>query len=104
VVSTDVSLLPFSSEISENITRIPQPFNTQYYMKTDILPHASITFKKSGQSTKYTRTFNKIDAYLSYVGGLVGTIIGIIFIMGPYTEKAFEISLAKKLMLDNDEK
>jgi hypothetical protein len=38
------------------------------------------------------------------VGGLVGTIIGLIFIMGPYTERAYEISLARKVMLDNDEK
>ena len=50
----------------------------------------------------YKRTFNKLDAYFSYVGGLVGTIIGLIFIMGPYTEKTYEVSLAKKVMLDND--
>ena len=36
------------------------------------------------------------------MGGLVGTIIGLIFIMGPYTEKTYEVSLAKKVMLDND--
>ena len=39
---------------------------------------------------------------MSYVGGLVGTIIGLIFIMGPYTEKAYEVSLAKKVMVDNE--
>ena len=49
----------------------------------------------------YKRGFNKIDTYFSYVGGLVGTIIGLIFIMGPYTEKTYEISLAKKVLLDN---
>ena len=32
----------------------------------------------------------------------MGTIIGLIFIMGPYTEKAYELSLAKKVMIDND--
>ena len=50
----------------------------------------------------YKRTFNKLDAYFSYVGGLVGTIIGLIFIMGPYTEKAYEVSLARKVLLAND--
>ena len=54
--------------------------------------------------TTYERSFNKIDAYFSYVGGLVGTIIGLIFIMEFYTEKAYEVSLSRKIMLDNDKK
>lgn len=52
----------------------------------------------------YQRNFNKLDAYFSYVGGLVGTIIGLIFIMSFYTEKAYEVSLAKKIFLDQDSK
>ena len=59
-------------------------------------------FRKSPATVTYTRSFNKIDAYFSYVGGLVGTILGLIFIMEFYTEKAYEISLAKKVMTDND--
>lgn len=41
---------------------------------------------------------------MSYIGGLVGTLIGLIFFMGPYTEKAYELSLAKKIMTNNDKK
>jgi len=50
----------------------------------------------------YYRNFNKLDTYLSYIGGLVGTLIGMIFIMGSYTEKSYEISLAREVMKDND--
>jgi hypothetical protein len=51
--------------------------------------YAVITLSKASKSVTYTRNFNKLDSYLSYVGGLVGTIIGVIFIMGFYTEKAY---------------
>jgi len=65
-------------------------------------PQAEIIMKKANKKVTYYRTFNKVDTYLSYIGGLVGTLIGMIFIMGPYTEKSYEISLAKKVMKDND--
>ena len=48
-------------------------------------PLVEVLFGKSPESTTYERSFNKIDAYFSYVGGLVGTIIGLIFIMEFYT-------------------
>ena len=45
-----------------------------------------------------------MDSYLSYVGGLVGTIITLVFFMGKYTEKAYEVSLSKKVLVDNESK
>ena len=71
-------------------------------MKNSTSPNAEIIFKKSTVSVKYTRRFNKVDYFFSYIGGLVGTLIGLILFMGPYTEKAYELSLAKKVMVDND--
>ena len=59
---------------------------------------------KSSKVMKYERSFNKVDAYLSYIGGLVGTIITLVFFMGKYTEKAYEVSLCKKVLVDNDNK
>ena len=59
-------------------------------------------FGASPETTTYERSFNKVDNYFSYVGGLVGTIIGLIFIMEFYTEKAYEVSIARKVMLDNN--
>ena len=65
---------------------------------------AEFGFRKSSKKVTYSRAFNKFDAYFSYVGGLVGTIIGLIFIMKPYTEKSYEVSFAKKVMVDNEKK
>ena len=63
---------------------------------------ARIIFTKSPSKTTYERSFNKVDEYFSYVGGLIGTIIGFIFIMEFYTEMAYEVSIAKKIMVDNN--
>ena len=63
-------------------------FSTFQYL-TNGIGLAKISFIKSDKSVKFNRQFNKIDAYFSYVGGLVGTIIGIFFIMGPYGEAAY---------------
>ena len=62
----------------------------------------TITFRKSSETTTYNRSFNKFDEYFSYVGGLIGTIIGFMIIMERYNEKAYEISLAHKLFKDKD--
>ena len=62
----------------------------------------TITFKSSKANATYQRSFNKIDAYFSYVGGLIGTIIGLMLIMEKYNEKAYEISLGKRIFRDDD--
>ena len=72
------------------------------YLMTAKRPYALINFNKASSTTTYTRSFNKIDAYFSYVGGLIGTIIGLIFILNLYTQKAYEISIAHKLFRYND--
>jgi hypothetical protein len=38
-----------------------------------------------------------VDDFLSYVGGLVGIIFGLIFILNSYSELCFEISLGSRL-------
>ena len=61
----------------------------QSFVPTATSPLIQVTLKKSAKAVVYTRSFNKIDAYFSYVGGLIGTIIGFMFIMEKYNEKAF---------------
>lgn len=47
--------------------------------------YASFCLYKSSSSTTYQRSFNKIDTFFSYVGGLVGAIIGTMLIVQKYT-------------------
>ena len=94
--------MPFEEIKSENVTRITNSLKTSPYVATGSNKLVVGSFQKSTKSQTFSRGFNKVDAYFSYVGGLVGTIIGLFFIMGPYTEKAFEVSLAKKIIVDNE--
>ena len=103
-IDTDVSIMPYTQNQIENITRVTKAFHKDYTLLTGGFPYSDIVFKKSSQVTKYTREFNKVDSYLSYVGGLVGTIVTLVFFMGKYTEKAYEVSLCKKVLVDNESK
>ena len=101
MVETDWSILPWNDKIMENFTRISDPFVTSNFLVGNNSKYAEINFLKSSVSTLFHREFNKVDTYFSYVGGLVGTMIALFFIMSFYTEKAYEISIARKLLVDN---
>ena len=51
---------------------------------------------KSSTTTVYKRSFNKIDELFSYVGGLIGTILGFMLFMGNFTLMAFELDISAK--------
>jgi len=103
VVNTDISILPSESIVSETFTVIPDLFTAVPFLKSSLKPYANILFSKATNTVTYTRSFSKVDAYFSYVGGLVGTIIGLIFILQFYTQKAFEISISHRLFKNSDD-
>jgi hypothetical protein len=104
IIETDVSVMPWEDIQKEDIVRIPQKLASQSYIPNSGQPFIQLVLKKSPETTTFSRSFNKIDSYFSYVGGLIGTIIGFMFIMEKYNEKAFEISIGHKLFKDNDNK
>lgn len=59
--------------------------------------YVNIVFQKGPNSITYTRSFQKIDDFLSYVGGLIGLVFALIFIMNSYSESCFEISIGSHL-------
>ena len=64
---------------------IPDLFTKTPYQMTNTKPFANVVFYKSPTTTTYTRSFNKIDSFFSYVGGIVGTIITVMFLSKFYT-------------------
>lgn len=76
--------MPFTSITQELITVVPSLLS----VKPRTFPanqYVQINFVKSSTSTVYTRSFNKIDSFLSYVGGLVGTTLIIFIVLGAYS-------------------
>ena len=92
-IETDVSLLPFAQKVVESGVIIPEIFqNIAFEVTND--RYASFFFMKSAKSTTYERSFNKLDSFFSYVGGLVGTILGLMFVVANFTNMAYELELA----------
>lgn len=56
--------------------------------------YASFSLYKSSRSSTYYRSFTKIDAFFSYIGGLVSTILGFMLIVTKYSQFSFEMDLS----------
>lgn len=65
--------------------------------------YALIHFEKANTFVYYSRNYQKIDSLLAYVGGLIGTILGVIFILHSYNELCYQISLGSRLYNYDDE-
>ena len=65
--------------------------------------YASFFMMKSSTKTTYQRSFNKIDEFFSYVGGLIGTILGFMLFMKHFSLMAFELDIAQKFFKYKEE-
>jgi hypothetical protein len=104
-IETEDSIVPFISSVKEeSVLSLPSTFRFYHYVPSSTAqqPLAEIRFNKADRKTQYQRSYNTVDEYLAYVGGLIGTIIGLMFVLGIYNQKAYEISLAHKLFKDNE--
>jgi len=95
-IDTDSSILPNTKQ------NVEMGFICEEVFQHHTQPPASdvyltMSFKKSTVTTKYIRTFQKLDEFLSYVGGLIGTVMGLIFIVSSYNQLCYLISLSNKL-------
>ena len=102
-IGTDNSLLPVAEMSTERGVLVDSDAKSFQYDKVQTSqPYLTSVFRKSATSYHFRRSFNKIDETISYAGGLIGVLVGIFFIMHPYTEISFEISLANRLFCDKD--
>jgi hypothetical protein len=89
-IETEESIIPFISDITkEKVLHVPRLFRSYHYIPGVDQALAEIRFNKADRKVKYERHYNKIDKYLAYVGGLIGTLIGLMFILRKYNEKAY---------------
>jgi hypothetical protein len=71
--------------------------NHPYGVVTAESPLASIYFAKSSNSLVYNRQVQKISAVFSYIGGLIGAITAVLFLIKAYTDISLEVSIGIKL-------
>ena len=87
-------MLPFTKNHVDAGVSIPDIFQTVTNQVTSDT-YVSWAICKSSVQKTYTRSFNKVDQFFSYVGGLVGTILALMFFMANFTSMAFGLDLAQ---------
>ena len=102
-IDTDVSIMPYSVQNVEYVTAIPELFTSQNVEIGSTGLYAQISFSKSSRTTTFTRSFNKIDSFFSYIGGLLGSALGAFFLLKSYSEKAFLMDLASRILVNEKE-
>lgn len=106
-MASDNSLLPFASPEEDDSLTIPETFAYKQSPNggSDLLDIyfalLVFTMSKSSQKFTYTQTYMKIDTLIAYVGGLIGSIISIFFVMNAFSGTAFLISAAQKVFRYN---
>jgi hypothetical protein len=60
--------------------------------------YGAVIFSKSSTTTTYTRSFNKLDDYFSYIGGFIGSALVIFFILKSYSERSYLIDIASHIL------
>ena len=55
---------------------------------------------KSENSLKYNRQFLKISTALSYIGGIIGAVIAVLFFLKIYTDNALELNISIDLFFE----
>lgn len=89
-VDTDISLMPYSNILSESFFACPDRFISK------VVPvvndnYAQFRFIKASSYRVYTRSFNKVNDFFSYVGGLISVIIVFFFFVGCYSAANYMI-------------
>jgi hypothetical protein len=74
---------------------IPNTFST-VPIEASVSALSGFFLMKSSASITYKRSFNKVDQLFSYVGGLVGTILGFMLFMNKFSLMAFELDMAQR--------
>lgn len=58
---------------------------------------------KSENSLVYSRQVQKISAVFSYIGGLVGAVTALLFLVKSYTDSSLEVTIGLNLFQSHEE-
>jgi hypothetical protein len=88
-IETDQSILPYSQIKTEKGGMVTRNALKNRYTIASAESYCTFFFFKSPTSLAITRSFQKIDEVLSYLGGLFGTIAIALFIVNVYNSYSF---------------
>lgn len=94
-INTDYSIWPFTDEKTD-IGFMAETLNTQHpYAITQAgTAYVGMYINKDARSLIYEREVQKLSTVFSFMGGLIGALMAVMFIINAYTSFSFEISIA----------
>ncbi len=96
-ITTDNSIWPYSDYTVDTGGIIQNKATNHPFSYSNYSGYANIYFSKSPNSIYITREVQKISAVFSYIGGLVGALTAVLFLLKKYTDLSFEVAIAKSL-------
>ena len=102
VVNTDQGYITSSDIMSERFLSVEDFFQARP-MRVINDTYLTLRLQKSPVHRVFDRHFNKLDSFMAYVGGIVGTFVALIVVMRMYAEQAFSVSLASQLYTTEDD-
>lgn len=76
--------MPWSSPFIDKGAMTVAPANSQIFPVVNTNQYAKIYLRKSSEKFDVTRSYQKLDQTLSYVGGLLGTILVLLTFFSVY--------------------
>lgn len=96
-IATDDSILPYTHTTTTTGCIVEKMSITHPYAVMNKESFAWIYLAKSDNSLKYNRQVQKISAVFSYIGGLIGAITAILFLIKAYTDTSLEVAIGLSL-------
>ena len=66
------------------------------------MAYAAVYLAKSDNSLVYNRQVQKISTVISYIGGLVGAVTALLFLIKSYTDNSLEVTIGLNLFQSKD--
>ena len=73
------------------------------YQASDGWGYVNFWIAKSTNSYTYKREVQKVSEVLSFIGGIIGAVSAILFIINIYTDFSFEVAIASELFKPADD-
>ncbi len=89
--------MPFTTNSIKQGLIVEERAVAQPYKVPPGAPYVAIFLQKSANSLVYTREVQKISAVFSYIGGLVGAITALLFLVKSYTDSSLEVTIGLSL-------
>ena len=94
-INTDSSILPFESFTEEKGFYAESLAVNHPYEYSAGYPYAGFYVAKATDSRVYTRVVQKVSEVFSFIGGIVGAVSALLFVINKYTDFSLEVMIAR---------